>query len=367
MKKFIIFISAIIMAMSSFATDQYPTKSNVEVNSFWSNWFLGVDGGAQVGVGNNGFVWNSVTPGVSVELGKWVTPVVGLRGLINAGHYSTLVKANYTTNEQLGGAAFFDLMFNLSNVKYTDNKVWNFIPYIGFGRVASQEDYKNFGRWAWNLGLDNKFAVSKHVSLDLDLFANRHNGYGAAGAYNAVPGRNWNVGAMFGVTFNLGKTDWNHAADIVAVEAVYQAKVEAYEEISNKALDRLQECWEEKGKVDTVYVTETKVVETPMEHSVFFGADSYVPESQKDLRNLNVFIEYAKNNPDAVVNVVGYADSKTGSKEYNQKLSSKRADAVAKYLVEHGLSDTQVNAFGLGGSEELNPYNYNRRVLVVLQ
>lgn len=360
MKKIIIFFSAIIMAVSSFATDNVPTKNNVEVNSFWSNWFVGVGGGAQVGANQNGFVWNSVTPVTSLEVGKWITPVVGLRGLLNAGHYSTLAKPDYSVDKQLGGAMFADLMFNLTNINYKHNRAWNLIPYVGFGRVASETTYKNWGQWAWNFGLDNQFKLSKHVGLDVDLFANRHNGFG-------TPGRNWNTGATLGLVFNLGKTDWDHAVDAAALAALYQAQVDTYKDIADMAMSKLEECGKEKAKVDTVFVNETVTVSTPTELSVFFAGDSFVPESQKDLRNLCGFVEYAKEHKDAVINVVGYADSKTGSKKYNQELSEKRAEAVADYLIGQGVGEDQVNAFGLGGVDELNPYNYNRRVVVELK
>ena len=185
--------------------------------------------------------------------------------------------------------------------------------------------------------------------------------------YNIVPGRNWNVGAFVGLTLNIGKTDWNHPVDAVALAAVYQAKVDAYEDMYEKAMDRLENCLEEKAKVDTVFSTKVLVVGKPLAHSVFFAADSYVPESQKDLRNLQGFVDYLNENKEATVTVYGYADSKTGSAPYNLTLSANRAEEVKAYLVKAGADEERVNIVACGGVDELNPYNYNRRAVVVVE
>lgn len=51
-----------------------------------------------------------------------------------------------------------------------------------------------------------------------------------------------------------------------------------------------------------------------------------------------------------VVDVIGHTDS-TGSSAYNQKLSERRAKAVADYLISGGISASQVNVIGKGESE----------------
>lgn len=366
MKKLYVFLAALFISVAALAENAYPTTDAVEVNNFKSNWFIGVDGGVQVGSNYNGIVWNSYTPGAAITVGKWITPVVGLRGQVNAGHYSTLSKADYTVNKQLGGSAFADVMFNLSNWKYTGEKVWNFIPYVGYGRVASQEDYKSWGRWAWNFGIDNQFKVAKHASIDLELFAKRYNGYGAPGGYNIVPGRNWNVGALVGVVFNLGKTGWKHVPNLPVIITLYENKLEALEKTNDENLEKLDEALK-NVRTDTVYVVKTVTEYKPVDQSVFFAADSYDPESKKDLRNLQGFVDYLNSHEDAVAMVYGYADSKTGSKDYNWELSVKRAEAVKAYLVEAGVREEQLKPVACGGVDELNPYNYNRRVVVSIK
>jgi len=54
-----------------------------------------------------------------------------------------------------------------------------------------------------------------------------------------------------------------------------------------------------------------------------------------------------KRNPDVRVNVDGYTDS-IGTKEYNQKLSERRAGAVADYLAKQGVNRSNLTPRGFG-------------------
>jgi OOP family OmpA-OmpF porin len=63
-----------------------------------------------------------------------------------------------------------------------------------------------------------------------------------------------------------------------------------------------------------------------------------------------------KRNPDVHVNVDGYTDS-IGTKEYNQKLSERRAASVADYLSQQGVSRSNLTPRGFG---EDNPVDSNK-------
>ncbi|MES1943702.1 outer membrane protein A precursor [Salinisphaera sp. PC39] len=82
----------------------------------------------------------------------------------------------------------------------------------------------------------------------------------------------------------------------------------------------------------------------------------------------NVFKDYEK----TAVHVVGHTDS-TGSDEYNQKLSEKRASAVAKYLSSQGVSSSRMVTWGRGESEPIASNDTkagrarNRRVDIVVK
>jgi outer membrane protein OmpA-like peptidoglycan-associated protein len=76
--------------------------------------------------------------------------------------------------------------------------------------------------------------------------------------------------------------------------------------------------------------------------------------------------DYAKANGSNVV-VEGYADSKTGSADYNQALAQKRAQAVADQLVAMGVDSSKIQVVSNGGVDTLTPTSYNRRAVVTLK
>ena len=76
--------------------------------------------------------------------------------------------------------------------------------------------------------------------------------------------------------------------------------------------------------------------------------------------------EYAKANGNKIL-VTGYADSKTGSAEFNKQLSEKRAQAVADELVKMGVNRDNIITEAKGGVDTISPFSYNRRATVQIQ
>jgi peptidoglycan-associated lipoprotein len=76
----------------------------------------------------------------------------------------------------------------------------------------------------------------------------------------------------------------------------------------------------------------------------------------------------------SMITIEGFADP-AGSNRYNMDLSKRRADAVAAYLSEKGLSTTTVRTVGYGKSRLVNPKaqkddpgaEANRRVTFVVE
>ena len=99
--------------------------------------------------------------------------------------------------------------------------------------------------------------------------------------------------------------------------------------------------------------------------SVFFNIGSSKIASRKDLVNVKEVADYAKANNKKIL-VTGYADSKTGSTQFNQQLSQKRAEAVAAELVKMGVDRDNIVIEAKGGVNTISPYSYNRRATVQL-
>jgi len=77
---------------------------------------------------------------------------------------------------------------------------------------------------------------------------------------------------------------------------------------------------------------------------------------QEGNNQLNGVVEFAVNQPDARLEVIGYTDI-TGSEKLNLKLSLARAEAVKKYLVKHGIAPDRIVTKGLGPA---NPIGDNK-------
>lgn len=82
-------------------------------------------------------------------------------------------------------------------------------------------------------------------------------------------------------------------------------------------------------------------------NSLLFDFDSAVI-NKKDVTALDQAVKVFKSQPDLKVTVEGHADS-TGPEAYNQTLSEKRAQAVAKWLVDNaGIMSNKLNVVGYG-------------------
>ena len=377
MKKLFLVLAMCGLSMSSMAqeTTDPVQKYSVATNSFWSNWFIqaGADWNAfysneehGAGLSRSPFKSFRSAPGLSVAVGKWFTPGLGLRTKLSGIWGRTVIDENkhsnkyWTLNE--------NILFNLSNMIYGYNptRVWNFIPFVG-GGISRNCDYNCY---AMNLsaGILNTFRVSNKVAVNFEL------GWNWAesdfdGVTSGVGNRGWDchdnkLYAEVGLTFNLGKGTWSKTPDVDAIKALSQSQIEALNAELNDAKaenTRLKSLLAAKkdepvGKNDVKTYTNTPL-------SVFFNINKATIASRKDLVNVEKLAEYAKDNKVNLV-VTGYADSATGSAAYNKKLSERRAETVANELVKMGVSRDQITTEGMGGVKELSPVSYNRRATV---
>ena len=67
------------------------------------------------------------------------------------------------------------------------------------------------------------------------------------------------------------------------------------------------------------------------------------------------------------VTVAGAADSATGTKQINERLSKARASFVAAELIKRGVSESQIKTICLGGISEFSPIAANRYSRVIIE
>ena len=270
-------------------------------NGFWGNWFVGA------GAGLNLFYDNDQTAtglALDVNLGKWVTPCVGVRAGFNG----------LKGMDEKFGYIHGDVMWNISNAigGYKESRFWDFVPYVHAGLLIDNPVAgKEFGAGA---GLLNVLRLCKRLDLTLDVRGTMYRRQGPAGY----------VSGNIGLSVNLGKTDWTRAseyhnpADTDALAAKNKALQDENAKLANS------QGLENVGPAAFYFeIGQTKLSEKELEHLDFY---------------INNVLPYVKNKKATVI--TGSADKKTGTARRNQQLCEKRAQYVKDLLNQKYGIDT---------------------------
>lgn len=374
-KLFIALIFACVSVTGMAQNADITEKYSVATNSFWSNWFIqgGVTWEAWYGnyedgrgFSKNPFKAFRSNPGAAIAIGKWFTPGIGLRTKLQGIWGKSVWNEENIETENKYWMLNEHVLFNLSNLLYgyNENRVWNFIPFVGAG-LARSCTYNTYAM-GLSVGILNEFWVNKRLAINFEIGWNRYEsdicGMPAEMGSGIMNHPN-HVYAEVGVTYNLGKRTWNKVPDVDAIKALSQSQIDALnaqladEKAEN---DRLKNELANKKSEPTVKY-EKEYVTTPV--SVFFNIDKAKIASKKDLVNVKNLADYAKDN-NATLLVTGYADSATGPADYNRELSQKRAETVADELVKMGVNRDNIKIEAMGGVDTLVPPSYNRRATV---
>lgn len=385
----LLFILALV-TLGGFAqqtSDQPGRKVTFVRNGFWDNWFVGVGAGANTVLFGDSqkkaafHDWWTVAP--TIQVGKWYNPYIGFRLKANGGsqhdffYNGTPGKSSMSMLHYKYFGTEADLMWNVSNYfwKYNEDRFYSFIPYVGVG-FGIGWDYKLHGndvgskqrQFTINGGIINKFNLSKRVALDLDLSAallkegTNQAGIDAYGGYNTYDGL---VGASLSLVFKVGKFGFKEA----------ELKDQALIDDLNSQINKLRAENDELSKRPTSCPpcppcppAQPAQKTTYVPNVVFFRLNSATIDKNQEISIYNT-AEYLKNNPDAKVKVVAYADKKTGTAAYNEKISEKRAKNVAKVLTgKYNIDSSRVDVEWKGASEQ--PYsvnNWNRVAIFLAQ
>ena len=357
----------VAMAAMLFATDVTFAKSenenSVQLNSFKDNWFVGVGGGISTYYGNQtNFVpfGRRISPTFNVQVGKWFSPAIGVRGSFawsdmisgdlkesNPAAYKKYKNAYKTQANML--SLNVETMFNVSNMicGYNENRVYSFIPYVGAGWIRNCKS--NVDKPAATVGLVNEFKLNSRFALNLDLKASAFGEGLDMSTYCAGKTVDMTTSLTIGATYYFGKRNFERAL------------------MSNSEIRQMQEDMKalsaEKAQLENdltaarnVQPVEKEVIKTQYASSdvaVFFAINKADLE-MKDKVNLQLLAEMIKNNSDKTFVITGYADKDTGSAEFNNKLSEKRAQSVYDILVdEFNVNAAQLEVDHVGGVDNM--------------
>ena len=376
MKKFFVIATALLIAVASFAQEtNKDANGNVqygpyETNGFWDNWFIGIQGGANMmhdGIlAQDGKKANS-TFGNGLELGayvgKWIDPCYGVRigwqGLVVGQVGDNLWFKNFALFNNYKDNAYNyvhgDFMVNVSNLfgGYKECRTVSFVPYVTAGFVT--KDWKIFSggnrSLALGAGLQIPIRLGNVVSLvpEFQMIALKGDMYGASGLAA-------NASAALGLQFNLGKSNWTRKSTTLAAAAAALAASEAAANALKSQNEKYaSDAAAAKAKADALAkenadlknalaaaeadkgVVATDLAENPVVAYFELGKATL---SEKELAHFDYQVKTAiAQNKDQKLTITGTADGKTGSKAVNEKLSKKRADYLYNLLTEkYGLS-----------------------------
>ena len=384
MKKFLLSIAMVAISLGAIAQENSAEKlrwKGIMNNGFWSNWELSLGGGVNYTAWNAGgfeaqgeFADNL---GWQAELGvtKWFNPIVGTRLQVIGG------KLNPSTDTETYGSTWMlphvDGIINLSNWigGYREDRVYYAKLFSGFGVNIVDMNTETATGFAWTGGLINTFRLCKALDLNLELKAILTPERDMPAALPAELGKYSQIySASLGLTYRFNKRDWSKAysqeevdgylAAIAALEAgladahrnngKLAERLAAQKAATDKALKDLEECLKSK-----------KPAKVSGSSALFFNLNS-ARLLDRTKASMQLLAEDMKAAPaDQVFTLVGHADVKTGTAEYNQKLSEKRAKAVYDYLIEQGVNKDQLTWKGVGSTQNIFPINETNRVVIV--
>lgn len=337
-------------------------------------------------VGGGVGVISTMTPGfntpsvyANIQVGKYITPVWGVRGVIggpfqtlnaNEGNASLINGDIPAYKNKLFGELNVDGMLNISNIFADDLAKFDFYLFAGptmnfstvgtkFSSVQDAQDILlvensdefrvrigatagfglayNFTN-AFALGLEARFGITPSIFGDADAY--RKNSGTARLALNGV----WTIG---------GKTGKVARAAAAAAAAGYISK-EAAEALADEAVAKNPKIVEKIVEKEVIKQVEKLVNnEVPASTAIFFEIGKATLTS-KDKARIKLYAESIKaSKDDAVYEIGGYADKKTGSAKWNQSLSEKRAKAVYDALVAEGVDASRLEQKAYGGVDAI--------------
>jgi len=350
----------------------FAVHLNAQEKKYYPHAFVGVQGGAMRAYSGEN-IDRKWSPMAAISLGYNFTEVFGLRLQANGSKW----KVDTPEGEFKSKAANIDLdmMFNLSNVFFPHrNNLLNVIAIAGapFNLAIPHSWVENYAfsqtedadRWntAWKVGGMLDFNIARHFSFNLEAGTNYVRQKGGQLSDN----KKWWPYAMAGITFKFG---FKKAKDVAPVAAPVVADIveEQQTEVAPAKPVVAEKKVEPKPEPKPQPKAEPKPEPKPAKvaENIFFDlAKSDVNDTQSS--KIDAIVKFAKENPNAKLNVVGYADKGTGTAPVNKRISDQRAKHVKNMLVKKGISASRITTDSKGDTVQPFANNDDNRVVIVV-
>lgn len=185
-------------------------ENAVEVSPWRGNWFVNVSGGVSAFVGSPlgcGDIFDRTKPALSVSVGKWFTPAIGVRVAFNGFLFkdALLESRNF---QHLHADLMWNVLSGLSRAK--EDFRWSLIPYVGLGILHNDElDRQPF---AVSYGVQGRYRLTDRLHFTAELgCATTFKDFDGMGAGNRWGDRMLSLTAGF--SYTIGKKGWKRVVD----------------------------------------------------------------------------------------------------------------------------------------------------------
>lgn len=370
------------LAMVGFAMSASAQSRDKYTSNGADNIFISATGGISTtysGKSEGGF--GKIAPHFTVSVGKWFTPVIGLRGQVGFWRTNFYTQHNPTNaarqaNHKNMVVVRLDGMYNISNAiwGYNPDRLFNLSVFAGpgltFAKTSKGFDiYQSFGdnfvvqRRGTNgeklrphingsVGLQGKFNVSQYWDIDLEVRGE------IADSYLGYTNTSSAIGALYfgaGVTYTFGGKKFQKLNPYVDVTPLN----DEINRLRNELAAALNKPAEVRTVVETKTVTETKFNKTPIFFKIGSSKlDNYAKATVK-------LVADGIKASGGTFKVQAYADKATGSSSFNQKLTDARAKAVYDALVAEGVPASQLEIVSNGGVDNMFGDRETTRVVIM--
>ena len=385
MKKLFLMLAVAMLTVSANAQ-----KTAVTANKAGDNWYVGANIGIATPVSKYDVSGESYgrlkgfAPKLGIRVGKNLTTVFGLA--LDADVYMAATKKSMMDQKTFIDGLNVDIMgtFNLSNAfagYQGQPRCFEVIALVGggysrvFGGGNAGLNGKGAFDFAFNLGADKAWQIYIEPALVL--------GQPIPTWSNPLRKSNdkWNFMGQLSIGFNykFGNSNGSHNfkveqlrdqaeidglnAQINGLRAENDAKAGKLAAADKQIADlkaQLAACQARPTAAAVVAPTENVL----QPHVIFRQGKATIDQAQ--YASIEMVAKYMKNHKDAKVKVQGYA-SPEGKKEFNQKLSEKRAEVVKNALVKkYKIAADRITVEGLGATDKLSSENdFNRVAMFV--
>jgi outer membrane protein OmpA-like peptidoglycan-associated protein len=348
---------------------QAKENANEEVTySFKPYNFITLQGGLAHTRGEIDF-GDLLSPAAAISFGRQHTPIFGWRVGVGGWESKGGWVNPYTDYKYNYVALNADALFNLSNVfsDWKPRRVFNLYAFVGLGvnyafnndeakdleaALPGRADGRENLTYLWNdsrtsvlgrAGLQADFRLSDRWSLNVEANAN-----GLSDHYNSKKADNidWYFNGLVGVTYKLSK---GYTETRTAHEAPAPAP----------APQRPETRPAPKPAPAPVAQAE------PLRREIFFDINrTTVADSEQG--KIDELVRYLNANPQAKVQISGYADAQTGNQKINQALSEKRVASVKSAIEKAGIDPQRVTTGAYGDKQQPFADNDSNRVAICI-